>query len=198
MYLFKNNILAIFVRKMLDHNIIKRKLIAIIIFITLAFIWGHSMVPRHTSADESGFFLKVLYPLLSLIFGKNGVTDHLVRKLAHFSEYFILGIELLLYQYIRYSDSTAATIKTCGRVAGPLMTSDAASECTTASSAQNDSTIWRISRLLHCRALTSVRFAFYVAFIDETIQIFSGRGPQIADVWLDVFGAFCGTTIVNL
>lgn len=55
----------------------------------------------------------------------------------------------------------------------------------------------RLSRLLHGRMLTSVRFAFYIAFIDETIQIFSGRGPQIADVWLDVFGAFCGAAIAS-
>jgi VanZ family protein len=27
-----------------------------------------------------------------------------------------------------------------------------------------------------------------VAFIDETIQIFSGRGPAILDVWIDTLG----------
>jgi len=31
--------------------------------------------------------------------------------------------------------------------------------------------------------------AFFAAFIDETIQIFSNRGPMIADVWLDLFGS---------
>ncbi len=31
--------------------------------------------------------------------------------------------------------------------------------------------------------------AFFVAFTDETIQIFSGRGPEIADVWIDFFGS---------
>ena len=30
---------------------------------------------------------------------------------------------------------------------------------------------------------------FYVAFLDETIQIFTGRGPQIKDVWID-FGGY--------
>lgn len=30
--------------------------------------------------------------------------------------------------------------------------------------------------------------ALTVALIDETIQIFSGRGPSVIDVWLDLFG----------
>ena len=34
-------------------------------------------------------------------------------------------------------------------------------------------------------------FAFFSAFVDETLQIFSGRGPQISDVWLDVLGFAC-------
>ena len=33
--------------------------------------------------------------------------------------------------------------------------------------------------------------AFGVAFVDETLQIFSGRGPMVSDVWLDFSGAFC-------
>ena len=165
----------------------KRKVITIIIFLTLAFIWGHSMVPRPASADESGFFLKILYPVLSVIVGRDRVTNHLIRKMAHFTEYFILGTELRLYQNVRFSD-TAAACRT---------TSDAGAACGT-DPERNESLINRFSRLLHGRMLTSVRYAFYIAFIDETIQIFSGRGPQIADVWLDVFGAFCGTVIISL
>ena len=44
-------------------------------------------------------------------------------------------------------------------------------------------------------ALASFLFAFVVAFFDETIQIFSGRGPQITDVWLDLFG-FASTAAI--
>ena len=36
---------------------------------------------------------------------------------------------------------------------------------------------------------------FAVAFLDETIQIFSGRGPAIADVWLDLSGVVFGTAV---
>ena len=37
-------------------------------------------------------------------------------------------------------------------------------------------------------ALGRLNFGLLVAFLDETIQIFSGRGAQIADVWLDLSG----------
>lgn len=195
----------------------KRKIITIIIFLTLAFIWGHSMVPRPASADESGFFLKILYPVLSVIVGRDRVTHHLIRKMAHFTEYFILGTELRLYQNVRFSDTaaTCATISdtaaacttTSDAAAACTATSDTAEACTATSDAgaacgtdpeRSESLINRFSRLLHGRTLTSVRYAFYIAFIDETIQIFSGRGPQITDVWLDVFGACCGTVIISL
>ena len=38
-------------------------------------------------------------------------------------------------------------------------------------------------------AAVSTLTAFFIAFLDETLQIFSSRGPAIADVWLDFFGA---------
>lgn len=34
------------------------------------------------------------------------------------------------------------------------------------------------------------------AFIDETIQIFSGRGPLISDVWIDFGGVCIGVVLV--
>ena len=175
----------------------KRKVITIIIFLTLAFIWGHSMVPRPATADESGFFLKIFYPVLSVIVGRDRVTNHLIRKMAHFTEYFILGTELRLYQNVRFSDAAAACTTISDTAEACTATSDAGAACGT-DPERSESLINRFSRLLHGRMLTSVRYAFYIAFIDETIQIFSGRGPQIADVWLDVFGACCGTVIISL
>lgn len=37
-----------------------------------------------------------------------------------------------------------------------------------------------------------------IALLDETIQIFSGRGPAIADVWIDLLGAAGGIAAVCL
>ena len=48
-------------------------------------------------------------------------------------------------------------------------------------------------------AINTVFCGLAVAFIDETIQIFSpGRGPEIADVWLDMGGFVCGGMIIVL
>lgn len=38
----------------------------------------------------------------------------------------------------------------------------------------------------------------FVGFVDETIQIFSGRGPLISDVWLDFAGFTAGSVITLL
>jgi len=37
--------------------------------------------------------------------------------------------------------------------------------------------------------------AFLAAFLDETIQIFSGRGAQVRDVWIDLAGAAAGSLL---
>ncbi len=39
---------------------------------------------------------------------------------------------------------------------------------------------------------------FFTAFIDETVQIFSGRGPSITDVWIDMAGFVTFSAIVYL
>ena len=36
-----------------------------------------------------------------------------------------------------------------------------------------------------------------VAFLDETIQIFSGRGPMVSDIWIDLAGGVFGSLIID-
>ncbi len=38
----------------------------------------------------------------------------------------------------------------------------------------------------------------FVSFIDETIQIFSGRGPMISDMWIDLFGFTVGAIVFSI
>ena len=70
----------------------KKTILTVLLVLMLLFIWGHSMVPAEASAAESGRVGALLTPFLELFVGK--VTDHLVRKLAHFSEYAALGVLL--------------------------------------------------------------------------------------------------------
>ena len=47
------------------------------------------------------------------------------------------------------------------------------------------------------QAYLNVTFtASAVALCDETIQIFSGRGPRVQDVWLDISGAAFGIALL--
>ena len=63
--------------------------------LTLAVIWGHSCIPVAGSAAESGRLTGLLQELLGPE-SSDYITDHLIRKLAHFTEYAALGFQLLL------------------------------------------------------------------------------------------------------
>lgn len=123
--------------------------LGLFLFMTLAFIWGNSMQSPEISQALSLGVLEKIKPLLEVVAGAGQVTDHLVRKLAHFTEFAALGAELALLLMLT------------GRV----------------------------------RPQPVVNGAFLgliVALLDETIQIFSHRGAQIQDVWLDFAGLCAG------
>lgn len=72
----------------------RRKIIAIIILIViLGFIWGHSMAEAEESQNESNLE-ESSDRSWNCLWEKGNVTDHLVRKLAHFTEYAARGLAL--------------------------------------------------------------------------------------------------------
>lgn len=71
-------------------------LVCLLIAVTLGFIWGNSLKSRSESKLLSLGVLQWIRPLLGVIFSPENVTDHLVRKLAHFTEFGLLGAELIL------------------------------------------------------------------------------------------------------
>ncbi len=115
---------------------------------------------RATSTDESSLVMDILTPFLEIFVGKGNVTIYLVRKLAHITEYFVLGSEV--YVYLRLSGDQIISKTNWGLMVG---------------------------RVLLCGLI--------VAFLDETIQIFSGRGPQIVDIWIDLFGVVIACAICS-
>ncbi len=131
---------------------ISTALLLLAILAALAFIWGNSLDFAVESAAKSGRVGELLRPLLELV-GQGGVTDHLIRKLAHFTEYAVLGALLLLLTAVGF--------------------------CV------------RLQTVVNC-----LFFLMAAALTDETIQIFTGRGPQIQDVWLDFAGGFTGLLVV--
>lgn len=131
----------------------------VITIATLCFIWGNSMLPKSVSSGESGFVMKLISPILEIFVGKGNVTEHLVRKLAHFTEYSVLGVELaLIFGIIKRKERKS---------------------------------VW-------CNYPMIIMHAVTLSFIDETIQIFSGRGPAIVDMWIDTVGAAIFSAIVLL
>lgn len=133
----------------------RKRVLTILLILLVLFIWGNSCLPKRVSSQESGWVTELLRPILETLFGEGMVTEHFVRKLAHFTEYAVFGcLSALLMLRL--------PIKAAWRVAYSAMGS------------------------------------LMVALLDETIQIFSGRGPMIQDVWLDFSGAVCGGSIVFL
>lgn len=72
--------------------------VVVVIFLlsTLVFIFSNSLLPVALSKEKSLGVMKFVKPVLGLFVGEEAVTDHLVRKLAHFTEFLILGIVLTL------------------------------------------------------------------------------------------------------
>ena len=126
----------------------------VLIAVTLSFIWAHSCMGMEDSAEESGFFYELLCPFFEIFMGEGNVTELFIRKLAHFTEFFGLGLELMLFMKLFFLKSD-----------------------------------WKM-------ILNEWITGTFCALIDETIQIFSGRGPAILDVWLDSAGCMTGITIM--
>ena len=132
------------------------KLLAIFIVLTLMFIWGQSVMNRELSSEESGFVYNLLCPFFEIFMGKGNVSELFIRKLAHFTEFTVLGLELRLFFNMVLP------------VKGLIL------------------------------LINSWIAGTFCALIDETVQIFSERGPEIADVWLDSSGCMTGVLVMTM
>lgn len=78
------------------------RLIKILIALTLAFIWVNSLMPRAESQAMSQGLLERLVNLLRAVgIHLSPKSDHFLRKLAHLTEFGILGAELSLLLHLR-------------------------------------------------------------------------------------------------
>lgn len=72
--------------------LIKRIVFIVITSITVLFIFAQSCLPAKVSGEESGRVLRLLNSITEF-FGFGSVfSSHFVRKLAHFTEFAILGV----------------------------------------------------------------------------------------------------------
>ena len=77
-------------------RLIKKKWIwTLIIILYVGFIFHNSLTPANESSRQSGRVLEIILGFLEWTGLEGGwVTEHLVRKMAHFAEYTILGVLL--------------------------------------------------------------------------------------------------------
>ena len=126
-------------------------ILIVLIALTVAFIFGQSMLPPEKSgavSDKVGDTLEEIIPPETPV---GGFVQKNVRKLAHFVEFFVLGIFVSAY------------------------------------------VVFFLPKIKY--ALHTLPAAFILASLDETIQIFSGRGPSIRDVWID-FSGFLASALI--
>ena len=143
-----------FLRKIGTQRAIKTILIAGI-FATLAFIFTQSALPPEISSAESDASAEIIAEILPTDTALGGFVFDNIRKIAHFVEFGILGLELAIFVLLFSENKKKAVPKT-------------------------------------------LIFAFFTAFMDETIQIFSGRVAAVGDVWLDMAGFLAFSLTVYL
>lgn len=146
----------------------KKKRLIVLTALWICVIWGHSLMNGETSTAESGRLYALIMSLIPEWF-----TVIVLRKLGHFSEYFILGILLKLDfdAFIKLGQNEQFNSKN-------IIGDKAGSAC---------NIILEKSREIFAPAV----MAWIIAFLDETIQLFvPERAGMIADVWIDFSGAF--------
>ena len=74
-------------------------IIFVLTALMLLFCWVHSCFPASVSSQESNSFYRVFYWFFGLFGAGQIVTQHIVRKLAHFSEFAAVGGLLLSCAY---------------------------------------------------------------------------------------------------
>jgi len=75
--------------------------LTVLLVATVLFIWGNSMESKNESIEHSKEFAEAVEPTLEFSIGEGNITDPLVRKLAHFIEFAVLGCELALLIILR-------------------------------------------------------------------------------------------------
>lgn len=136
----------------------KKRTFIIIMAVVLLFIWGHSLLPQSSSAAESGWIMQIMQAVLDFLHIPVKLTQHIVRKLAHFTEYSGAGLLLGLYFFPRVKDEEG------------------------------------VKRKIR-KAAMPFAAGLFIGFMDETVQLFSGRGALIVDVWIDFAGICFGAAI---
>lgn len=97
-------------------NVIRKHIWQLILAAYIAFIFSNSLTPAVQSSAESGYVLELVHGILDF-WGVKALwlTEYVIRKLAHFTEYTVMGI--LLFQSMKSPDCGIVWIKRLHRTA---------------------------------------------------------------------------------
>ena len=141
-------------------------------------IWGNSLVPGNDSSSISSGVLAMVQALLADVHLPYAwLTEHIVRKTAHFTEYLVLA--LLVMQTLRPHRDPRLDIRE--------------------PAAEMPGSAWPLGRRIRCALVPVILVA--VPTIDElVIQRLCtwGRSGQVTDVLLDCCGALTGVLLTLL
>lgn len=160
-----------------------KTVLLVLVGLMLVFIWGHSLMSVEQSGAESLQIVEMLKGVFSRVCGLLGIggaveavwiTDHLVRKTAHFVEFAVLGGLLCLVCKVCMVTGGESGVGKSGGKSG----------------------VGEPTKSGVARAVCACLLGLLAAFLDETLQLFSGRGSMVADVWLDFAGVVCGVAAV--
>ena len=115
---------------------------------TLAFIFVNSAMPPEKTVEISDAVGSAVGNIVKPETAVGGFVKIHLRKIAHFTEYGLLGIEIALFVLCFIRD-----------IAGKIKL-----------------------------GISFAFLSFAVGFIDESIQVLSGRNASILDVWIDAGG----------
>lgn len=81
---------------MIKHKKLITCILGILILLTVCFIFENSTESKEESGQKSEIVKEVVNTAIEALGGEEKVTDHMVRKTAHFLEFFTLGAEMML------------------------------------------------------------------------------------------------------
>ncbi|MBO4701179.1 MAG: VanZ family protein [Lachnospiraceae bacterium] len=80
-------------------------ILSFVILLTVLIIWGHSFMTPEISTEESSFVKEIVEAVVQSVSNNEAFTipEVVIRKSAHFIEYAILGLELVIFITINKS-----------------------------------------------------------------------------------------------
>lgn len=172
--------------------------IVIAVIIILAFIFGNSILTKRQSNGLSKGIYDTLSPYLSKVFPSIITSENghlIVRKAAHFLEFFVLGIFLYLLISLLKEPYKAQNKSQNKSPTAPKTTAALTMEGKTENLIKNK-TKTTIKNQVDNRYFATFLIGVIVALFDEGLQIITNRGNSISDVLLDVLGVFFAITLI--